>query len=177
MTPIKIKTAIGLIAWSLTLGAQAYDVAINITAQVAMEGCIINNGADALVDFGAFQTHGLVQNKSPSNGDLIKHMTLPISCDLSGNPTSLEFTFNGASSVANPDTIATSTPELGIAIADSSEALTNDNWIVPNTGMGQVLLDATGLGTISVYAAPIALAPSVPAGPFTAQAILNVIYP
>lgn len=177
MRSSKISAIASLAAWCIVPGVLAYDVAINITAQVAMEGCIINNGADALVDFGAFQAHDLAQNAPPLNGALIKHMALPISCDLSGAPPALDLTFNGTSSVANPDTIATSTPELGIAIADSSEALTNGTWMVPNTGIGQVLLDATGAGTIRFYAAPIALAPSVPGGPFTAQAIINVVYP
>lgn len=177
MTPIKIRVAIGLTAWCLASGALAYDVVINITAQVSTEGCIINNGADALVDFGAFPTRDLAQNAAPVDGALIKHLALPISCDLSGNPPALDLTFNGTPSVANPDTIATSTTALGIAIAGSSEALTSGSWMVPNTGIGQVLLDATGAGTIQLYAAPIALAPSVPAGSFTAQATLNVIYP
>lgn len=177
MTTMKRGAAIGLAVWCFASGGQAYDVAINITAQLSMGSCIINNGADATVDFGVFQGQDLVQNAPPSNGALVKQMTLPVNCDLPGNLTALEYTFNATSSVANPGTIVTSTPALGIAIADSSEALTNRTWIVPNTGRGLVLLDATGAGIIRFYAAPIALAPSVPAGAFTAQATINVLYP
>lgn len=104
-------------------------------------------------------------------------MALPINCDLPGNLAALEYNFNATSSGANPDTFATSIPALGIAIADSSEALTNGTWIVPNTGLGLVLLNTTGTGMSQFYAAPIALTPSMPAGAFTAQATINVIYP
>lgn len=177
MKSLKTMAIAGLIAWYVASSAQAYDMEINITAEVALEGCLINNGADEQVNFGAFASDMLVPGAPAPGIVLMQPVVLPLECAGSSN-VQVNASFQATPAAGNGDTIATSSTELGIAIAATPTALSSsDSWIKPNSGVLPVQLDASGNGTIHFYTTPIAFVSPLQPGPFTAQAVVNIAYP
>ena len=174
MMKSRIATTIGLILCGAAFFAGAADVTVEVRATLVQPGCVINNNAAEVVDFGTFPTNSIRLGAPPSQPGLIQTVSMPIACVDMGTPVTLRV--NAAASADNPLLIETGKPGLGVALSTQSDVADSAYWIVPNTGTLSVPLQ-DGYGTVLFYAAPIGTGQVPEPGTFTAQAVLNVEYP
>lgn len=168
---------IGLGLCCVATGSQAWNYYFSASMTIATPTCTINNGVDEQVNFGAFASDMLVPGAPAPGIVLMQPVVLPLECAGSSN-VQVNASFQATPAAGNGDTIATSSTELGIAIAATPTALSSsDSWIKPNSGVLPVQLDASGNGTIHFYTTPIAFVSPLQPGPFTAQAVVNIAYP
>lgn len=174
MMKSNIAASVGLALCGAVFFAEAADVTVEVRATLIQPGCVINNNAAEIVDFGTFPTNSIRLGAPPSQPGLIQTVSMPIVCADMGTPVTLRV--NAAASAENPALIETGKPGLGVAISTQSDVADSAYWIVPNTGTLSVPLQG-GQGTVLFYAAPIGTGALPEPGTFTAQAVLNVEYP
>ena len=170
----KIAASIGLALCGSALFAGAADVTIEVRATLIQPGCVINNNAAEIVDFGTFPSSSIRLGAPPSQPGLIQTVSMPISCVDMG--TGVTLSVNAAASAENPALIETGKAGLGVALSTQSDVADSGDWIVPNTGKLSVPL-LNGEGTVLFYAAPVGTGVLPQPGVFSAQAVLNVEYP
>ncbi|WP_310596905.1 fimbrial protein [Aeromonas aquatica] len=174
MMKSKIAAGVGLALCGALFFAEAADVTVEVRATLIQPGCVINNNAAEIVDFGTFPTNSIRLGAPPSQPGLIQTVSMPITCVDMGTPVTLRM--NAVPSAENPALIETGKPGLGVAISTQSDVADSAYWILPNTGTLSVPLQS-GQGTVLFYAAPIGTGVLPEPGTFTAQAVLNVEYP
>ncbi|MFX2611949.1 fimbrial protein [Enterobacter mori] len=150
----------------------AADITITTTATLTVESCTINNGSDTFVDFGV-----LAQELFNSPNQIPPQMvTMPMTCEGMAPDTSLVIRMNANPSAQNPDTVATTNPDLGIALSDGNDLSDSSAWIPPNSGTLPVTL-AGGKTDIILYAVPVRTGGLPAEGPFDGTMTLSVEYP
>jgi type 1 fimbria pilin len=174
MMKSKIVAGIGFALCSAAFFVAAADVTVEVRATLIQPGCIINNNAAEMVDFGTFPTSSIRLGAPPSQPGLIQAVSMPIVCEDMGTAVTLRV--NAVASADNPSLIETGKSGLGVALSTQSDVADSAYWIVPNTGTLSVPLQ-DGYGTVLFYAAPIGTGALPEPGTFSAQAVLNVEYP
>lgn len=168
-----IAVGVCLVLCGAAFFVTAADVTVEVRATLIQPGCIINNNAAEMVDFGAFPSNSIRLGAPPSQPGLIQAVSMPIACEDMG--TSVTLRLNAVASADNSSLIETGKSGLGVALSTQSDVADSAYWIAPNTGTLSVPLQ-NGYGTVLFYAAPIGTGELPEPGTFSAQAVLNVEY-
>lgn len=157
-------------------GAPIYRYSLAGTLTVPAT-CSINAGATIAVDFGEMST-GDFSSPGQVAQNAMRPVRVPVQCgDGVQGDANLSVSFTATPATQNGNAIATSNPELGIAIGTDSNLSNASTWITPNTGSIPLQLDGSGAAEISLFAAPVRVGNQPQAGAFNGVATIKLAIP
>jgi len=150
--------------------SQAYDIPVNITGNIIIPSCTINNGNQFTVPFGAVRVSELGSNPHRQT------VTLPVSCPDHQGTAYVRVTGTEVTS-SNNNVVQTSLPGLGIALyqGDTSTPLQLGQG---TSGYGYELADNILTEASFTFSAELYKIPdnTVMPGAFSATAIISITY-
>lgn len=151
--------------------AQTIYLKARVTVQ---QSCTVNNGIDALVDFGDIPSYRFKQTGAGNrpNGTAKANIALSITCNsfvASNAPLSVRVQTDNVAGSAN-DTILSNNPDIGFKMSDQ-----NDNILIPNNINSKIHFTNTNPANVVVKAWPVSVTGNQPAaGPFQARGYFRI---
>ncbi|TDN49464.1 minor pilin subunit PapF [Buttiauxella sp. JUb87] len=177
------QTLSGLLALALLVsgGVQADDVQINITGEITIPPCVVNNGTPVNIDFGtidATTVNGTTHSKTHA---------VPVTCTYySTNVAKVKVTGNAMSTTLGTDNVLVTTGpnagHLGVALYQGPAVDASKPLLLNGNGAGFDITDTGWTGNASSSQFIFTLVPykegvaQLLGGTFTATATLGITY-